>query len=121
MPVLADSVLDAALNRVATSAADLHICSQLPSVYADIATYSVGIKTNPTFTGPADRTGGGRKLTVDQISDGDVTIDGSASHWAITDGVGEILASKPLTSIQQVYAVNPFTIEAFDIGIPDAT
>ena len=58
---------------------------------------------------------------VAAITDGSVTANGTASHWAITDtGNSRLLATGALAASQAVSSGNTFTLGAFDIGIPDA-
>ena len=69
---------------------------------------------------PGDRTGGGRKVTVAQITDGTVTGTGTATHYALVDVSNtRLLATGALTASQSVTSGNTFTLAAFDIGIPD--
>lgn len=122
MAYLNDIVLDALLQKIVDDATALHICSQQPANYAAAsATYSLGTKSDITIGAPGDRAPDGRKVTVGAISDGAVTATGTASHWAIVDDVGEVLlAAGTLAANQEVTSGNPFTLAAFDIGVPDA-
>lgn len=122
MPLLADYVLDAALATLDTEANALHICSAEPATYAAATTTnSLGSKTSLSIGAPADRSPNGRKVTVGDITDGAVSATGTASHWAIVDTVNSrLLAAGALASSQAVTNGNPFTLPAFDIGIPDA-
>ena len=120
MPALGDNVFDSGLDYLDTNGTRLDICSQEPATYAEAtSTYSLGNKTGLNIGAPADRTGGGREVTVPSISDGSVTADGTASHWAITDGAAELLATGSLSASQGVTNGNTFTLTSFTIGIPD--
>jgi len=123
MAFISDAALDAALAVVA--AADvLHICSQEPTTFTEAtSTYTLGNKAAPTIGAAGDRVaaGGGRKRTVAEITDGDVTGTGTATHWALTTAAGSVLqATGALSASQAVTDGNPFTLAAFDIGVPDA-
>lgn len=122
MSFIADYVLDAALSKLDTEANRLDICSQEPATYAAAtSTYSLGNKTSLSIGAPADRSPNGRKVTVAAISDGTVSGDGTATHWAITDtSNSRLLATGALSASQAVTSGNAFTLAAFDIGIPDA-
>lgn len=109
---------DALLNVIASNATVLHICSSEPANYAGVAAVSLGTKTTPTFTGPVAGDVSGRKITVDAITDGSVSADGTASHWAIVDGT-RLLAAGALSATQAVTNGNTFTLDAFDIEQPD--
>jgi hypothetical protein len=117
MAKLDNAVFDAALNEVAT-ATRLTICSSDPANYAGIAAVLLGSKTSPGFTGPADGDVSGRKITINAISDGSVTVTGEATHWALDDG-STLLASGDLASSQEVTNGNTFTLTATDIELRD--
>lgn len=123
MPLIADYVLDAALSKLSTEANRLDICSSEPTSYAQ-ATSSVtlGNKALPSVSPPTDRSGGGRKVTVAAISGGSVTSTGTASHYALTDTINSrLLAAGPLGSSAEVTSGGTFSLDAFDIGVPDAS
>jgi hypothetical protein len=117
---LNDRVLDNGLSVLTTEANRLDICRQQPATYAEaITTYSLGNKTSPTIGSPAARAPTGRKVTVSAISDGALTADEDASHYALVDTVNSrLLAAGPLNAIKAVYSGDAFTLTAFDIGIP---
>jgi hypothetical protein len=119
MATLGNNVFDKGLSYLATNGTRLDICSSEPATYAAVAGVSLGNKTSLSIGAPGDRTGGGRKVTVAQITDGSVTATGTATHYAITNGSSELLATGSLASSQAVTSGNTFTLAAFDIGIPD--
>lgn len=120
MATLGDRVFDNGLTVLDTEANRLDICSQEPTTYtAATATYSLGNKTSLAIGAPADRTGGGRKVTASAFTDGTVTATGTATHYAIVDTTNSrLLATGSLTS-QAVTSGNTFSLGTFDIGIPD--
>jgi hypothetical protein len=121
MPYLSPAGLDAAL-AVWAGADALYICSQEPTTFAEAtSTYALGTKATPTIGAAGDRTPDGRKRTVAAITDGTVTATGTATHWALTTASGSVLhATGALAASQAVTSGNPFTLGAFDIGIPGA-
>lgn len=121
MAALSDNVFDNGLSYIDTYAENLVILSADPGLtWANIATYLLGTKAAPTIAAPADRTGGGRQVTVSAITDGSVSATGTATHWAITDdSATEILATGALSASQAVTSGNTFTLTQFEIGIPD--
>lgn len=121
MALLADRVYDNGLTVLDTEANRLDICSALPTTYTEaITTYTLGNKTALSIGAPADRSGGGRDVTVAAITDGTVTGTGTAAYWAIVDTVNtRFLASGALSASQSVTSGNVFTLAAFKIGIPD--
>ncbi len=119
MAFIRDAALDLLLGDVNDSTR-LDICSQEPTTYADAtSTYTLGNKTGLTIGAPADRTGGGREVTVPAITDGSVTATGTATHWALTYN-NVLYATGQLASSQAVTSGNTFTLAAFKIGVPDA-
>lgn len=121
MASLADRVLDQGLQILDQEASRLDICSQEPTTYAEAtSTYTLGNATSISIDAPADRTGGGRKVTLAAISGGSVSATGNATHYALTDVSNtRLLATGALTSAQSVTANNTFATSALDIGIPD--
>lgn len=119
--MLADRVFDNGLTVLDTEVTHLYICSQLPATYTEAGTtYALGSKATPTVSAPGDRTGGGRKVTVSAITDGAVSANGTATHWALTDNTNSrLLAAGTLSASQAVTSGNPFTLTSFDLGIPD--
>ena len=123
MAFIADRVFDSGLSVLDTEANRIDICSQEPTTYAQAtATYSLGNKAGITVSAPADRTGGGREVTVSAISDGTVTAVGTvtATHFAVVDTVNSrLLVTAQLNASQPVTGGNVFTLTSFTVGIPD--
>jgi hypothetical protein len=122
MPFIADRAFDNGLTILDTEANRLDICSLEPATYAAAtSTNTLGNKVGLSVAAPSDRTPTGRRVTVTAITDGTVTADGTASHWAVSDTVNSrLLATGSLSAPQAVTSGNVFTLGAFDIGIPDA-
>ena len=121
MASLGDRVFDSGLSALDTEADKLFITSAEATTYTQAATtYALGVKNTPTVSAPADRTGGGREVTVSAITDGSVTGNGTATHYALVDSANSrLLAAGALSSAQAVTAGNTFTLTSFKIGIPD--
>lgn len=121
MATLNDRVFDNGLTVLDTEANAIHVTSQEATVYNDAtSTYSLGNSTSLSVGAPADRSGGGREVTVAQITDGSITGTGTATHYAIVDTVNSrVLATGALTASQSVTSGNTFTLASFKIGIPD--
>jgi hypothetical protein len=121
MATLNDRVFDQGLSVLDLEANAIHVTSQEATVYNDAtATYSLGNSTSLSIGAPADRSGGGREVTVAQITDGSITGTGTATHYAIVDTVNSrVLATGTLTASQSVTSGNTFTLASFKIGIPD--
>lgn len=119
MPYLNDNVYDQGLVYAQTNGTKLEICSAEPANYAGIAAVSLGNKTL-TVGAPGNGTPSGRKVTVPSISDGSVTASGNATHYALSDGTGTLIAAGTLTNSQNVVSGNSFTLNAFDITLLDA-
>lgn len=121
MATLNDRVFDNGLTVLDTEANKISITSQEATTYTEgNATYALGNSTSISISAPADRVGGGRKVTVSAITGGSVTGSGTATHYAILDTVNSrLLATGSLTDSQVVTSGNSFTLSSFDIGIPD--
>ena len=121
MAFLNDRVFDEGLSTLDTEANAIHVTSQEATTYAEAtSTYTLGNSTSLSIGAPADRTGGGRKVTVAAITDGSITADGTATHYAIVDTANSrLLATAALTASQSVTNGNTFTLATFDIGVPD--
>ena len=121
MASLNNRVFDNGLTVLDTEADKLLITSQEATTYAEAnATYALGNSTSLSIGVPSDRTGGGREVTAAAISDGSVTGNGTATHYAIVDTVNSrLLATGSLTASQVVSSGNTFSLGSFTIGIPD--
>jgi hypothetical protein len=121
MATLNDRVFDNGLSVLDTEANRIDVTSQEATTYAEAtSTYTLGNSTSLSIGAPADRTGGGRKVTVAAITDGSISATGTATHYAIVDtSNSRLLATGTLTASQSVTSGNTFTLATFDIGIPD--
>ena len=121
MATLGDRVYDNGLTVLDTEANKILVTSQEATTYTQAnQTYALGNSTSLSINAPADRTGGGRKVTVAAISDGSISATGTATHYAIVDTTNSrLLATAALTASQSVTNGNTFTLATFDIGIPD--
>lgn len=123
MAFLANTILDDGVQYAVTNGSRIDICSSEPATYAEAtSTNTLGNETGLTLTGPANaESGTGRAATVPAITSGSVTGTGTATHWALTDGASELLATGALTSSQAVTSGNTFTLDAIELIIRDAT
>ena len=121
MATLNDRVFDNGLTVLDTEANKITITSAEATTFlAGNTTLALGSSTTLSIAAPADRTGGGRKVTAAAITDGSVSASGTATHYAVLDTVNSrLLATGSLTASQVVTSGNTFTLSAFDIGIPD--
>jgi len=118
---LHDRVYDNGLTVLDTEANAIHICTTQPASYAEVATYTLGNKALAAggIGAPAARTPNGRKVTVAAITDGTVTTGGTAGFYAIIDSSNSrLLAANALAASKAIVTGSPWTLEAFDIGIP---
>ena len=121
MAFLNDKVFDSGLSVLDTTGNRLDICSTAPTTYTEAtSTYTLGNKTSLSIGAPADRSGGGRDVTVAAFTDGSVTASGTAAYYSICDtSLSLLLAQGALSSSQAVTSGNTFSISSFKIGIPD--
>ena len=119
MAYINDLAFDAAVGYLITNGNRLHICSQEPTLVGTL--YSLGNKSSITLGAAGAGTPSGRKTTVPAITDGSVTGNGTATHWAIINtGATILVATGQLSASQVVASGNTFTLGAFDITITDA-
>lgn len=121
MASFGDRVFDQALAVLDTEANVIHLTTQEATTYTEAtSTYTVGNSTSLSIGSPADRSGGGREVTVAAISDGNVTGNGTATHYALVDtSNSRLLATNDLSATQVVTSGNTWTLGSFAIGIPD--
>jgi hypothetical protein len=121
MASLGDRVLDGGLTTLDTEANKITVTSQEATTYTEgNSTYALGSSTSLSIGAPANRSGGGREVTVAAISDGSISGTGTATHYAILDTTNSrLLATGTLSASQSVTNGNSFTLASFKIGIPD--
>jgi hypothetical protein len=120
MATLDNRVFDNGLTVLDTEANVIHVTSAEATSFANVASVTLGNSTSLSIGAPQDRSGGGREVVVAAISDGDITGNGTATHYAIVDTVNSrLLATGSLTASQSVTSGNSFTLSAVSIGIPD--
>jgi len=120
MAYINDEVFDQGLDYADTNGTRVDICSQEPTTYAEAtSTYTLGnatVNTGATEAGDVD----GRKVVVPAISSETPTGDGTATHWALTDGSAVLIATGALSASTAVLAGGIFNRAAFNITIRDA-
>ena len=121
--VVSDRTLDYGLLDTKNLATHVHILSQDPIVYADVATYTLGNKNwgaGNALTGPAAGSPNGRQIQSVAITDGSVTATGTATKWAIIDSVNSrLLLNGSLAAGQAVTSGNTFTLASFTVRLPN--
>lgn len=124
MAFIPDADLDAALARLGDGDKLTINKTAEPTTYAEaIGATMVAHKDSPSIGAVVDRaaSGGGRKRTIAAITDGVVDASGTAGWWAIVKTTGSVLlATGALASPHAVTLGDTFTLEAFDVGVPDA-
>lgn len=121
MATLNDRVFDNGLTVLDTEATRIDVTSQEATSYTSAtSTHTLGNSTSLSIGSPADRSGGGREVTVAAISDGSITGTGTATHYAIVDtNNSRLLVTGALSASQSVTSGNTFSLAAFTVGIPD--
>ena len=117
MAYINPDVLDAALTEI-KDATILHILTDEPATFANIATYTVGNKASPAFGANGAGDPNGRQFTVTAITDGEVTGTDDAAYWCLADAT-RLLAAGALSAPQSVTEDNVFTLTAIVIRIPN--
>jgi hypothetical protein len=120
MPYLDNRVYDNGLTVLDTEATTFHICSAEPATFGGVAGVTLGNKALAAgdINAPSAGSPNGRKVDV-AVSGGNVTANGTATHFAITDATNSrLLAAGPLSASQVVTSGNTFSTSAFTIRIP---
>ena len=116
-----DSVLDALLDKVATSTQLLVTTSQPASRTAALSAALASVTVDSGDFAKADGTPNGRKLTVSQQSNVPVTATGSATHVCLVDGSDLLyvttVTSQTLTTGNTTG--NTVTVPAWTITVAD--
>lgn len=121
MAFISDSVYDSGLSWADTNGTRIDLTSTDPGgTYATVTGNTLANDTVNTGAPEAGDTDG-RKVVVPAITAGSVTGTGLATHWALTDGTANVVASGPLTASQTVTIGNTFTLDAINITLRDAT
>ena len=115
-----DYLYNALLTILDTEATRLDICDTEPTTFTEATeTYTLGFKAGITVSPPIAHDPTGMEVTVSAITDGEVTADGTAGFYAISDTVNSrLLVARALSSTQAVADGNVFSTPAFKIYIP---
>lgn len=116
-----DYILDNGLTKLDTEADVLVICSALPTTFTEAtSTYKLGNKNSPSVV-LVDGDTSGRAAQVAAITAGDITANGTASHWALIDTANSrLLAASTLSNPQVVTSGNTFSLPQFNaVSLPD--
>lgn len=127
--LVADAVLDAALQYLEDNVDWISVCEGAPTTY-EHAHSNLGTATGkvlahsatPTFTGPADGDASGRKTAVDEEASMTVDISsagGGADHIALCNVVATTLLYVTTCTAQGLTAGNTVTAPTWDIEIAD--
>lgn len=125
--LVADAVLDAALQYLEDNVDFLSVCEGAPTTY-EHAHSNKGTATGkvlassatPTFTGPADDTSG-RKTNVDEEASMTVDVTGDADHVALCDVGSTALLYVTTCTQQALTSGNTVTAPTWKISIADPT
>lgn len=119
MALLNNDIRDDGLNVLVNATTAIYVCSQEPTTRTEaVTTYALGSKDPISVGAPADSASGGREVTVPAFSDGTVSANGTATHYAIVDGT-RLLVVNTLTPNLTVSTGNPFALGSFTIDFPD--
>jgi hypothetical protein len=124
MPFINTDVLDSGLSNLKSTATHIYITNAEATTRTQaVTTFALGNKSfgagNVFPAAISAYLTTGRKVTSAAVTDGSVTVTGTASHWAVVDGT-RLLATGALSAPQAVTNGNTFTLTAFDVSIPGA-
>ncbi len=117
-----DGMLDAGLNWIKTNCANICICSQQPTTFAEAnATYMLarGALAEGDFGNPVNGDESGRKIVVPSVADISVTNTGDENHVALISA--DTLLYVTTSTQQTLTAGNTVTTPAWDIELEDPT
>jgi hypothetical protein len=120
MALIADAAYDAALAYIATNGTSISLCTSEPANYAAIAAAQLAVAP-VTVGAPANGGTSGRSVTVPAISNDDADTTGTATHVALHNGAGLLVATVALSAPISVDAAGTYSLAAWAINIPDAT
>lgn len=114
-----DSVLDALLDKIATST-QLIVTSTQPTTRANALSSALASVTvdGSDFT-KSDGTPNGRRVTIAEQANVPVTATGSATHVALVDG-SDLLFVTTVTA-QTLTSGNTVTVPAWNVTVADVT
>ena len=122
MATIGDRVFDNGLGVLNSECNMLTLCTQEPTTYTEArTTYKIADKISPTIATPSDRIGGGREAIIAAITTGgQVTSNGTATHFALIDTANNrLLVVGSLSSSIVLVTSDNFTLDEFTVGIPD--
>lgn len=122
--IVSDFVLDNGLQALDALADAIYICSTDPTTFTDAtATFALGNKVfgvGNVFGAPAGGLPNGRKVSTVAITDGAVTVSGTATKWAVVDSANSrLLVNGSLAGGAALVAGGGFTLPSFDIRLPN--
>jgi len=123
MAFIGDRVFDFGLEVLTTECNLLTLCTQEPTNYTEArTTYKIGENLIPSIDPPSDRSGGGREVIINAIAlGGEVTADGTATHFTMLDTANNrLLIVGQLTAPIVLTTSDSFTLDSFTVGIPDS-
>lgn len=125
--LVADAVLDAALQYLEDNVDFISVCEGAPTTYEHAhsnkgtgAGKVLASSATPTFTGPADDTSG-RKTNVDEEASMSVVQTGDADHVALCDVGSTALLYVTTCTQQALTSGNTVTAPTWKISIADPT
>ena len=119
---VADEIMDNGLNYWKTNGTEVYLCTAEPTDRATAISLAVASKTgllSGDYTGPADGTTNGRKLTANAQSSITASATGTATHMAWCSGT-TLLVVTTVTS-QLVTSGNPVNLPAISDEIADVS
>lgn len=119
MAFLADAALDAAIGYVITNGTYLALCSSEPATYSAIAAAQLAQDTTVVPAAASDGVSNGRR-TIIPAQQCVATANGSATHWALHNNAGILVATGALSAPIAITSGLTYETAAFSIGVADA-
>lgn len=118
MASISNNAKDQLIDYIRTNSARIDVCSQEPTTYTEAtSTYSLGYSTTISIGATTNTGTGGRQAEIPDIVDGSSTASGMGTHFAVTDGVGELLYSQALSSSSTIESGNLLKLRPHTITV----
>ena len=98
-----------------------HVCSGLPANYAGIAAVELATAAISGSYSKSDGTPDGRKNTLPGQADLNITADGTASHYSISNGTDTLYCTATISNPQALTSGGTVSVAQLDHTIRDAT
>jgi len=119
MSLIPDPIIDLQLG--VSEGTQCHVCSGEPANYAGIAAVELATAVISGSYSKADGTPDGRKNSLPGQADLSISADGTATHYAISNGTDTLYAVATISNPQALTTGGTVSVAQLDHTIRDAT